>query len=155
MEWYVFAIITMILFAFSNIAMKEMMKADFEELWQKNQQLLAPLAAIEALAIAALLFFVVRSLSVPWGTAFPALVFFTFASLGLVSLLLAIRMGQIAPVIGIVSASSAITAILSVIILKDRLNIPQIAGIALTTTGVLVIIFANYIGRMLATIFSK
>jgi drug/metabolite transporter (DMT)-like permease len=142
-EWYIYALVTMLCFSLGNITLKSLLsQKDLNVAMQANPGLLFPIAAIAAIALAAVYFLFLSKLGISQNTWMLLIGFVLFAGIGFLFLLAAVSSGKIAPVTAIVSTSNIMVAILSVILLKDVLKPQEIAGILAAFIGVALLIFA-------------
>ncbi|MBU1197224.1 EamA family transporter [Candidatus Micrarchaeota archaeon] len=139
-EWYVYALVTMLFFSFGNIALKELLKNDVGQIIEKNQPIFLTAVGVLVAILVILYFTHLRFLVMPSDFGKLTLLFLLLAGIGFISLIMAVQSGKIALVTAIVSSSSVMVAILSVLLLNDTLSIKEWGGIVLVTSGVMLII---------------
>ncbi|MEK6954706.1 MAG: EamA family transporter [Candidatus Micrarchaeota archaeon] len=140
-EWYYYALLTMVFFSISNIALKSLLSEDLMGIIGKNLNSVIPAIIMVAVSIIAAYFLFLSKIPLPQNTLPIAGAFIVLAMTGFVFLMIAVSSGKIALVTAIVSTSSVMVAILSVAILKDSLSPREMAGIVLAFFGVLVLAF--------------
>ncbi|MBI5224826.1 EamA family transporter [Candidatus Micrarchaeota archaeon] len=141
MEWYVYALITMLFFSFANITLKTILdpKLKLIETVQNNLPAILPAIMILALAFVVSYVFFLSKLNLPSNLILLIIGFVILATIGFSFLMMATSTGKIAPVTAIVSTSTVMVAILSVIFLKDSLGIREIGGIVFAFIGILLL----------------
>ncbi|MFH1257914.1 MAG: EamA family transporter [Candidatus Micrarchaeota archaeon] len=140
-EWYVYALLTMLLFSFANITLKTLLTDQLVEQVKKNSGIILPTILIFVLATVAVYFLFLTKLNLPLNIILTAIGFVIMAMAGFVFLLMATSSGPISLVTAIVSTSSLTVALLSVFLLKEQLSLKEIGGIALAFIGILMIIW--------------
>ncbi len=138
-EWYWYALTTMLFFSLSNITLKSLLTDELMGVINKNINSIIPAIIMIAISIIAAYFLFLSKIPLPQNTLLMAGAFVLLAMTGFAFLLIAVNSGKIAPVTAIVSASSVMVAILSVVILKDSLSGREIAGILAAFIGVLIL----------------
>lgn len=140
-EWYVYALVTMLFFSFANITLKSLLTEDLMGALQNNFNSLIPAAVMVAAAVIAAYFLFLTKLQLSSNTIFLLILFVTLAGSGFLFLMMAVSSGKIAPVTAIVSSSSVTVAILSIIVLRESLSLREIAGILTAFVGVLMLVY--------------
>ena len=138
-EWYWYAVTTMLFFSVANITLKSLLTDELMGVINKNINSIIPAIIMIAVSIIAAYFLFLSKIPLPQNTLLMAGAFVLLAMTGFAFLLIAVNSGKIAPVTAIVSASSVMVAILSVVILKDSLSGREIAGILAAFIGVLIL----------------
>ncbi len=141
-EWYVYALITMLFFSFGNIALKSLMNEQMISSLQKNSNLLLSAFGVILLGVVVAYVLFISRMTLPENSIAIFAAFLVTAGIGFVALLAAVSFGKIAPVTAIVSTSSVMVAILSVVVLHDTLKLQEIAGISLAFVGIMLLVYS-------------